>query len=66
MAVITRDDLENKFRQVAGGVDDEVQAAKPVAIGGAVAAVVLVALVAYLFGRRRGRTKSAVVEIRRL
>ena len=63
---ISRDDIEAKLRQLSGGVDDQVDAAKPMLLGGAVAGIVLVALIAYLFGRRRGKARSAVVEIRRL
>jgi hypothetical protein len=63
---ITRDDIEAKLREMAGDVDDRVEAAKPTILVGAVASVVLVGVVAYLWGRRRGRRRSAVVEIRRL
>lgn len=63
---VTRDDIERKLRELAGDVDEKVESAKPVVVSGAVAGIVLVALVAYLLGRRRGRAKSAVVEIRRL
>jgi len=65
-ARITRDDLEAKLREMAGGVDDRVEAARPALMGGAVAGLVLAVLVAYLLGRRRGRRRSAVVEIRRI
>lgn len=63
---VTRDDIEAKLREMAGGVDDRVEAAKPTILAGAVASVVLVGVVAYLLGRRRGRRRSALVEIRRL
>lgn len=65
-ARITRDDIEAKLREMAGGVDDRVEAAKPTILVGAVASVVIVGVVAYLWGRRRGRHRSALVEIRRL
>ncbi|HUO47600.1 MAG TPA: hypothetical protein VMU09_02080 [Acidimicrobiales bacterium] len=65
-AKITRDDLETKLRQIAGEVDDRVEDAKPNIVAGAVVVVVVVALVAYLLGRRGGRLRSAVVEIRRV
>ena len=63
---ITRDDLESKLREVVGGVDDRVEAARPNLVVGAVVAVVVIGVVAYLFGRRSGRARSAVVEIRRV
>ena len=65
-AKISRDDLENKLREMSGGMEDTVEAARPKLISSAVAGVVLVALVAYLLGRRRGRARSAVVEIRKV
>jgi hypothetical protein len=63
---ITRDDIESKLREMAGEVDDKVDAARPALITTAVAAVVVVAVVSYVLGRRRGRRRAAVVEIRRL
>ena len=63
---ITRDDIEAKLRQMAGDVDDKVEAARPTLIASAVATVAVVAVVAYVLGRRRGRRRAAVVEIRRL
>ena len=63
---VTRDDIEAKLREMAGEVDDRVEAARPTILVGAVAAVVIVGAVAYLWGRRRGRRRSALVEIRRL
>ncbi|MHB8593090.1 MAG: hypothetical protein ACYDB3_01980 [Acidimicrobiales bacterium] len=65
-AKITRDDLESKLRQISGDLDDQVEAARPKLLVGAVAGMVLVAVVAYFSGRRRGRRRSAVVEIRRV
>jgi hypothetical protein len=63
---ITRGDLEAKLRQVSGDVTDTVDAVKPQLFGGAAAAAILALVVVYLFGRRRGRKRSAIVEIRRV
>jgi hypothetical protein len=63
---ITRNDLETKLREVTGDASDSVEAVKPQLLGGAVAGLILVVVVAYLFGRRRGQKRSAVVEIRRV
>ncbi len=63
---ITRGDLEAKLREVSGDVGETVEAAKPQLVGGAVAGLLLALIVAYLLGRRRGRKRSAIVEIRRV
>jgi hypothetical protein len=63
---ITRDDLEAKLREVVGQVDDRVEDARPNIVAGALVVLAVVAVLAYLFGRRRGRVRSAVVEIRRV
>ena len=65
-ARITRDDLEAKLREMSGGVEETVEAVRPKLISAAAAGVVLVVLIAYLLGRRRGRARSAVVEIRKV
>ncbi len=62
---ITRADIESKFRELSGDVDDKADAAKGTAI--AVGAVIAVAVVlgVFLFGRSRGKKKTTVVEVRR-
>jgi hypothetical protein len=65
-ARITRDDIEAKLREISGEVDEKVETAKPVLLAGAVGAVLAVAVIAYLLGRRGGRKRSALVEIRRI
>ncbi len=65
-ARITRDDIEAKLRELSGDVDERVESAKPKLVAGALSAVVVIAALSYLLGRRRGRRRSAVVEIRRL
>jgi hypothetical protein len=63
---ITRSDIESKLRDLRGDVDETARAALPkVALIGAVTAVAVIGL-AYFMGRRSGRKRSAVVEIRRL
>ena len=63
---ITRDDLENKFRELRGDVEGATEQAKGYAMAAAAVVVVGVAAVAFLLGRRRGRKKTTVVEIRRI
>jgi uncharacterized protein YoxC len=63
---ITRADLEGKFREiqddVQGKVDTKQDTMKAVVIG---AGVVLL-LVFYVLGRRSGKKKTTLVEIRRV
>jgi hypothetical protein len=65
-ARISRDDLEAKLRDLSGGVEDTVEAARPKVISSAAAGILLAVLLAYLLGRRRGRARSAVIEIRKV
>ena len=63
---ITRDDIETKLRQLKGDAEDVAGAQKNNGlIAAAVGGLVLLALV-YFLGRRKGRKRSAFVEIRRL
>jgi hypothetical protein len=63
---ITPDDLRAKFAELRGEVDSTADAAKSTAL--TVGAVVGTALVlgVFLLGRRRGRKRTTVVEIRRV
>jgi ABC-type spermidine/putrescine transport system permease subunit II len=63
---ITRDDLEAKFRELQTEVDDTVEQSMGVAVVAGVAVVVGIVLVAFALGRRRGRKRTTVVEIRRI
>ena len=63
---ITRESLEDALRDLQDDVDRETQPLLvKVAYGAAVAAVVLIGL-AYVFGRRAGRRRATVVEVRRI
>lgn len=65
-APIERRHIEAKLRELQGGVEETKQAATATLITvGAVVAVGVVA-VAFLLGRRRGRLRSTVVEVRRI
>ena len=63
---ITRDDIEAQFRSLEGEVDDRKEQVAGVAAAVGVAVVVGVIVVAYALGRRRGRKRTTVVEIRRV
>ena len=63
---ITRDQIEAKFRELTGEVDEEVASARSQAVTIALAIGVATVAVVYLIGRRSGRRRSAVVEVRRI
>ena len=63
---VGRPDIEAKLRQIRQEVDRTTEAAKPVALMVAGAAVFAVVGLAYLMGRRRGRKGRTVVEVRRV
>lgn len=63
---ITRDDIEARLREMNGEVSTEVYAARSKATTIGIALAVGVIAIAFLAGRRRGRSKSTVIEVRRL
>ena len=63
---ISRADIEAKLREIRGEVDTTTESARSyLLIAGGAGVVVLVGL-AYVVGRRKGKKKSTVVEIRRV
>ena len=63
---ITRDDIESKLREIRGEVETTGDSMKHYALAaGAVIAVAVVAL-AFTFGKRKGKRKTTVVEVRRI
>jgi len=63
---ITRDDIEARLRTIRGEVDAAGQNAKQYAlVAGAVVTVAVVAL-AFTLGKRRGKKKRTIVEVRRV
>ncbi|HKX69763.1 MAG TPA: hypothetical protein VJM75_00965 [Acidimicrobiales bacterium] len=65
-ARITRDDLEAKFRELEGGARDQAVSAKVTIVTAGVIAAVIVLLLSFLLGRRAGKQRSTIVEIRRV
>lgn len=63
---ITRDDIEAKFRELTGEASDELESARSAAVTVGLAIGVAVVAVVFLIGRRSGRRRSAVVEVRRV
>ncbi len=62
---ITRGDIESKLRQIRGDVDTAAEVGKNAGAVVAAVAVVVVVAVAYFIGKKRGKRKSTVVEVRR-
>ena len=62
---ITRDDIEAKLRELEGDAREQVESARSTAVTVGVVALVLLLVLAYLLGTRKGRKRSTVVEIRR-
>jgi hypothetical protein len=63
---ITRDDLEAKFRELEGEAREQVASARSTAITAGIVGLLILLLLAFLVGRRRGKLRSTVVEIRRV
>lgn len=63
---ITRTDIEAKLRQLRGDAEGATETARSAGSTLAPVAVAVLLGLAYLLGKRRGRRKSTVVEIRRL
>ncbi len=63
---ISRDDIERKLRGLQGDVQEKVDDRKSALIALAAGAGVVLVVAFYLMGRRSGKRRSAVVEIRRV
>jgi len=62
---VERSDLENKLREIQGAIDETTEGARNIGVAAAIG-VILVLLIVYLMGRRKGRRGSAQVEVYRL
>lgn len=63
---ISRGDIEAKLREIRGEVDTTAGEARPYALAAAAVGAVAILAVVYVMGRRKGRKKTTVVEIRRV
>ena len=63
---IERDDIEAKLRELRGEVDEVGASARSYVLAAGAAAAVLVVAAAYVLGKRKGKKKRTVVEIRRV
>ena len=63
---VTRDDLEQSFRQLQQGVRKEVSDRRSTFLTAGGIGALLVVLVIFMLGRRSGKRKTTYVEIRRV
>ena len=63
---ITRDDIEQSLRAIQTGVEGKVRSKKTRIIQGASLGAVLLILLVFVLGRRAGRKRTTIVEIRRV
>lgn len=63
---ITREDLEAKFRALQGDVKSSVESKKKSIASIAAGAGLLALIIVFLLGKRSGKKKTTMVEIRRL
>ncbi len=63
---VTRADLEAKLTEIDSELSETGEAVKPKAIAIGVGALVLILILAFLLGRRKGERKTTILEVRRL
>lgn len=63
---VTRDDIESKFRELQEEMNETAEGAKTPVLAAGVVAALLLLLVVFLLGKRAGKKRSTIVEIRRL
>jgi hypothetical protein len=64
--LISRDDIEAKFREVTGDINDTAQRLTRGAVTGAAVALIVVLILVFLLGRSKGKKKTTLVEIVRI
>ena len=63
---ISRDDIERKLRGLQGEVADKVEDRKSALTTAAIVGGVVLVVLVFVLGRRSGKRRSTMVEIRRL
>jgi hypothetical protein len=63
---ISRADIEAKFAELRGEVDERTEAAKVPAIAIAAGVAMLTVVAVFWLGKRKGRKRQMVLEIRRI
>jgi hypothetical protein len=63
---ISREDIEAKFREIQGDIEETAESAKGMAITVAAVVGVVIVLGVFLMGKSRGKKKTTFIEVRRL
>ena len=63
---VSRDDLESKFRSFQAGINTTVENSKQTLLAGAAVGGFVLLVLVFLIGKRSGKKKTTLVEIRRL
>jgi tetrahydromethanopterin S-methyltransferase subunit G len=63
---VTRDDIEAKLREIQTDVTERVESKRATILTGAGIGLLLLLVIVYLLGRRTGKRKTTIVEIRRV
>ncbi|WP_419945156.1 hypothetical protein [Candidatus Poriferisodalis sp.] len=63
---ITREDITDRVRTLVGSAGDAAEQMSSAAVAAAAAVGTGLVLAAFLFGRRRGRKRSTIVEVVRV
>jgi hypothetical protein len=63
---VTRADIEAKLRQIQGEVESTTETARSYALVAGIAGTILLLIIVYFLGRRTGKKKTTVVEVRRI
>lgn len=65
-ARVTRDDIEAKLREIQSDVTERVESKRSTILAGAGVTALVIVILVYLLGRRAGKRKTTIVEIRRV
>ena len=63
---IARSDIESKFVELQDSMETKASSAKDTAVKAGLIALVVILILAFLLGRKRGRQGRTVIEVRRL
>ena len=63
---ISRDDIEAKFRELTGDLNNTAQRMSRIAVAAGAAAIVVLLIIVFVIGRSKGRKKTTMIEIVRI